>query len=196
MTPPDPPDRDGYTFLYWKTTWGQINSDGSGGGFCPDYVSYNNESSIVAYGVWKQLHKITYYLEQGSDQIVYSGYASDWYTFSESEGGLKSAPSRDGYTFLYWDSPWGHVQGGDTLTEMEYVDKTESGDVVLYGVWQSDQAEVTQHTVRYELNGGTWSVGTESTVEGDSYTIPLEIPLRSGYTFKNWGFGGEEFVPG
>ena len=83
-------------------------------------------------------------------------------------------PTRSGYTFDGW-------YNGNTA--FDFTSAIEE-DITLTAHWK----QVTQSTITYDLNGGTWDgktgIVTQTVDNGTVITLPA--PTRDGYTFDYW----------
>ena len=83
-------------------------------------------------------------------------------------------PTRSGYTFDGW-------YNGNTAFDFN---SAIEEDITLTAHWK----QVTQSTITYDLNGGTWDgktgIVTQTVDNGTVITLPA--PTRDGYTFDYW----------
>lgn len=93
-------------------------------------------------------------------------------------------PERDGFGFLGWSLSIGgdvdyHI--GDEIT-------VSTPSTTLYAVW-IDESQLNSFTLHFSLGGGTGNFDsmTASTIESTyAFTIPSDIPARSGFVFMGW----------
>ncbi len=85
------------------------------------------------------------------------------------------APTREGYSFMYW-SLYGSVVNSDTVLSMV-------SNHVLTAVWQGNEYGVT-----LDANGGIVEPPIAVVVYGDKYG-DLPFAVRSGYSFEGWQLG-------
>ena len=83
-------------------------------------------------------------------------------------------PTRSGYTFDGW-------YNGNTA--FDFTSAIEE-DITLTAHWK----QVTQSTITYDLNGGTWDgkTGIVTQTVNNGTVITLPAPTRDGYTFDYW----------
>lgn len=93
-------------------------------------------------------------------------------------------PERDGFGFLGWSlSSGGNVdfEIGDEIT-------VSTPSTTLYAVWV-DESQLNSFVLNFSLGGGTGDfeqMTSESLGETCAFTIPANIPVRSGYVFMGW----------
>ena len=92
-------------------------------------------------------------------------------------------PTRDGYTFLYWEVD-------NKPVDDDFVIKK---NIKLVAVWQKNEEDNTEkmYTVMFDSNGGG-DVYSEKVEEGLTVDKPAN-PVRDGYTFKGWMLDGVLF---
>ena len=103
------------------------------------------------------------------------GSAVESQTITAGGNATKPAdPTRSGYTFDGW-------YNGNTA--FDFTSAIEE-DITLTAHWK----QVTQSTITYDLNGGTWDgktgIVTQTVDNGTVITLPA--PTRDGYTFDYW----------
>ena len=81
--------------------------------------------------------------------------------------------TKTGHTFQYWISGSYKYYPGDSITL--------SGDTTLYAYWKTDT-----YTVSYNMAGGTGGPNNGTKYYGTAYTIPSDIPTKTGYSFRYW----------
>ena len=102
---------------------------------------------------------------------------------SGSTVSLPNSPTRNGYTFMGWNTK---ADGsGEAFTSSTIV----NSDLVVYAQWKSingneGHESTTYYTLHYESNGGT-SYSDELYAYGT--TVKLDkVPTREGYDFTGW----------
>lgn len=96
----------------------------------------------------------------------------------QSAYGTLPVPTRPGYTFYGW------IMSG-TNTLITAADKVITvSDHTLQAVWVANTLTVT-----FDADGGSVSPGSKTVTYKSAYgTLP--VPVRTGYTFKNWWYNG------
>lgn len=96
-------------------------------------------------------------------------------------------PARSGWEFRGWSAT---PAGEGTLYQPGEVIQI-SAPTTLYAVWEYEATKTAVYNVTFWDNGGAGGPGvqTVSTVPNMTcpYTIPMQRPSRSGYTFLGWG---------
>ncbi len=89
-------------------------------------------------------------------------------------------PTRDGYTFQYWEDPGlsaiGRAYPGTTKYTQLFV------SLNFYAVWKHNPS------VTYDANGGyfTTSLSVDYPSPVGTYTLTDAVPVREGYDFTGW----------
>ena len=160
---PENPTKEGYVFNGWRV-----------GSVSGELYDFNTQiiSDITLYAQWTYLGgEITYYTV--TFDLNGGTRTGGDLTQTVVSGGSAIAPNlnREGYTFNGWDRPFNNVTDNITVTAQ----------------WIPNTAEVTYHTVTFDLNGGTRIGGgdlTQTVASGGSATAPTVS--RSNYTFNGW----------
>ena len=99
------------------------------------------------------------------------------YIVGDAFGTLPSVTKTD-YKFKGWFTA---ATGGEQVTEATLV----TGDTTLYAQWTT----IPQHTVTFDVNGGTLASGSASitVTEGQKVGTQLPVATRDGYGFLGWG---------
>lgn len=94
-------------------------------------------------------------------------------------------PVRKGYVFKGWaaeaESDYAQYTGGDSIP-------VTAEDIVLYAVWGA-----ISYTVRYDTNGGSGVMASETAVYDKEHTLPENTFEKTGCRFAGWSLsaGGE-----
>lgn len=159
------PTRSNYTFAGWKRSdTGAIVQ--AGGTFT---IPANNVTLTAQWNPWQ--HAINYNLNGGSgtsdSQIKIYGVALS----------LHGAPTRSSYNFVGWKSSRNDVvyQAGANYTA-DY----DGGSTTMTAQWSP-----WQHTIKYNLNGGSGTSSDQTKTYGSSLSLH-GAPTRSGYSFAGW----------
>ncbi len=89
-------------------------------------------------------------------------------------------PTKDGCTFMGWRSEDTTYEPGDQIHV--------ASNAVLTAVWG--------HEVAFDLDGGRWSLDDTVVAESGTYTVPADVPTKSGCTFDGWKCGNDIVQPG
>lgn len=107
--------------------------------------------------------------------------------YNEAEFTIGRDPSREGYTFLGWNTDKGAAEADSAYAAGSKVNL--GANTTLYAVWKQN---TTTYTLKYDANAGedTVTVPADDTYTGteDShdFTVSNEEPARTGYTFLGW----------
>ncbi|MBQ8574507.1 MAG: InlB B-repeat-containing protein [Clostridia bacterium] len=86
-------------------------------------------------------------------------------------------PTKSGYTFNGWNTK---ADGTGTAYAASGKFSTDA-TVTLYAQWKSDT-----YTLTYDANGGSGAPAAQTMIPAVGITIPLTVPVRTGYTFTGW----------
>ena len=148
------PVRDGYTFAGW------------------DQTVMPAQSNKTYTAVWKsnnpQKYNVTFDANGGTFE---DGSSTKTQTVEEGNKPTEpKAPTRDGYTFVGWDSEISLVTGNKTYK----------------AVWEK---VLEKYNITFDANGGKFNDNKETkvivTTEGQKPQVP-ENPTRDGYIFSGW----------
>ena len=186
------PTKTGYTFTGWYTA--------ASGGEKIDSVflvgekeSLKNQSATL-YAQWK--------IFEGENSLVYDAnggenaptiqtaivtYPNTSNTFIVSD----KVPSKEGYTFLGWNTDKkatkAKISAGNTITVgKNKIEKNQS--TVLYAIWKGNKYT---NTLSYDSNSGTGAPTTQTATvtypnTSNKFTISKNKPTKTNYVFKGW----------
>lgn len=188
VTAPTIASLSGKIIVGWGTSTTATTSAVSSGG------SLTVSDSATYYAIYKISVTITYNSNGGSGSMDSStGYA--YLTANKTTTGKQtyysitlpdSGYTKTGYVFVGWGETSSTIAdeahfAGEGFSTMS--------NVTLYAIWEE---EVTEYTITYNSNGGTFSDGTTSkTITGipkDTLVIDKapELSSRTGYRFLHW----------
>ena len=176
---PTAPKKEGYSLTGWT-------KDGS--------AEYNFTTPVTAdlvlYAVWEKKPEVT--KEHTVTFMALGGAFADGkdvqsFTVKDGEAVLEPmAPEKEGFTFRGWTK-----DGND---EYEFGTLVRE-DIVLYAMWEK-AAGVTEHTVVFVANGGTFADGKErmefKVADGKAVLKPM-APVKAGSFFSGWMLGSAEY---
>ncbi len=163
------PERVGYDFTGWYTS-----ADGGTKISSDDKVN----ASITLYAHWQiKVYYVTFDKNGGN-------YAPDNFSkvYGESKVIGSRTPTRDGYTFLYWNT----AQDGSGTSYKPGATYSANETVTLYAIWQGKPVQLY-----FDANGGSFSGSNYKTVYYGGKYGELPAPVRSGYDFTGWHLGSE-----
>lgn len=205
---PTPPVEQTYE-IKLKTSTGIISTDGNG--FYPVNTKITM-SAVVENGYswlgWSDgntdnprefivtgYYEITAQATPNTYQVIYDsngGDGPDRQDFLYNTGAtiVSTIPTRAGYKFLYWLSPYGVENNMQEIFYPGDPIPTNWGSFRLVAQW-----EPNTYYVYYDANGGTGAPDTQAYV----YGLPIECisdqePVRSGYKFLRWYCSEYEFA--
>jgi uncharacterized repeat protein (TIGR02543 family) len=185
------PTRSKHNFAGYKLT--MDNNDGnvptsvtqSASGF-KGIMQMGNFTLNAQWTPWK--HTVTYNANAGNDASVKGIPASQSKTANVDIKLSSSVPTRNGYTFLGWNTQ-ANGNGTAYAAGATYTHDQDGGTVTLYAQWTP-----WKHVLHYNKNVPTSS--TSQTVSnmpvdqtktfGQLMTISNLVPTRKGYTFAGW----------
>ena len=83
-------------------------------------------------------------------------------------------PQKTGYEFQYWEYNNEKYDFNETVKE----------DITLIAIWKEKNLEQIKYTITFDTNGGN-EIESIKVLENTSINS-LPIPVKKGYTFKNW----------
>ena len=158
------PTKEGYTFIGWTGSNGDIPSDvviptGSTGD-----KTYTANYQINSYTLVIDPHGGEY---NGSTNPV--PVTNDYGTII-----VLDTPTRTGYTFSGWT-----LDGSGSLVGNSYTYEEGNGRVTA-------NYTPIDYTISYDLDGGSVSTSNPTTYNIESESITLNNPTKTGYTFDGW----------
>lgn len=175
------PTRGGHTFLSWNT-----KADGTGDTYQPGatYTHDQDGGTVTMYAKWRVWkHTIHYNANSGSNAPT-----DQTKTYGQALSLSSSKPTRNGYTFLGWNTK-ADGTGTDYASGVNYTHDQDGGTVTLYAKWTP-----WKHIVHYNKNVPTSSASQtvsnmpvdQTKTFGQLMTISNLVPTRKGYTFAGW----------
>jgi uncharacterized repeat protein (TIGR02543 family) len=155
--PNDIPARPGYTFRGWYTQNGENKYE--------DNALYLVEGDITLYSRWANY--VLQFNSQGGSAV------SDKSVITGQPVGDLSEPVRTGYRFDGW---FANINDGNTRYYPGTIYQAE-GNTTLYARWTTKEYVITFVTP----GGSQAGIGTEY-----NGLVTFPVPVRPGYTFKNW----------
>ena len=159
--------RTGYTLDSWNTS-----PSGNGVRYNLDAWQSSITKDITLYAIWQiNTWTVSYDANGGinapSSQTKY---------YNESLTLSYYAPTKTGYTFLYWNTS---IYGSGT-TYYPGDSYTSNSNVTLYAQWTANI-----YTVKFNANGGNCSISSKNVNYNNSIgTLP--VAKRTGYIFNGW----------
>lgn len=143
-------------------------------------------SDITIYALWTEQEEPVPPVEYVTITVS-GGDAGGQYIAQVEKGTEYTLPSNTftytGYVFVNWEIDGTSYEPGDTVTAED--------DLTLTAVWRA----LEQYTVIYDWGyegGANMSV---TATEGVSFTL-LSAPVRPGYAFAGWEYGGDIYEAG
>ncbi|MDG5816929.1 InlB B-repeat-containing protein [Chitinispirillales bacterium ANBcel5] len=171
---PDTPQREGYRFRGWFRDR-SLNLPF-------DFQEVAIENDRVIYAKWTPLpNTVNFDANEGSGSMEPQTIATD-----ETEALSKNEFSRDGYTFIGWNTE-SDGSGESYEDEADFTMETEG--VMLYAQW-----DINSYTITFDSDGGS-EVDPITQDFGTAVSAP-EDPEREGYTFDGWDPEFPDTMPG
>lgn len=161
------PTWTGRDFQNWNTA-----QNGGGTSYNPG-GTYSQNSNVTLYAQWKlKTYSVTFDANGGSGAPAYQTktYGTDL-TLSSSK------PSRNGYTFVKWNTA-SDGSGTDYNPGGTY---TVNAALTLYAIWS-----INTWTVSYDANGGSGAPENQTKTYNKTLTLSSTKPTLTGYIFKEW----------
>ena len=174
--------REGYTFIGWNTA-----ADGSGTGYTDGQqtpnVTATDGATVTLYAQWAiNTYKVHY--DKNSEDATGTMDDQD-FTYGVSQQLRANAFTREGYTFIGWNtaadgSGTGYTDGQQTPN----VTATDGATVTLYAQWAAggwvtyiDADGTEQNVVAIPINGSQTDYGTPGTGDHCWYVLDGEVSL-------------------
>ncbi len=159
--------KEGYTFVGWNT-----KEDGSGASYAEEDTLTMPDESVTLYAQWAKNVNLTYDMNGGDgslDQV--SAYAGGSITLSDA-----STISRDGYTFMGWntqkDGKGESYEAGSEYTVPET-------DTTLYATWGGK--------ITYNIGEASGNiVDDQFYLPGEEAVVTEVTPNLTGSSFSAW----------
>ncbi len=179
FTKPADPVKEGYVFIGWM--------------YKGELYDFSNpvEGDIVLEASWQEVKPDIKYYTLSFDSAGGTTIANQ----TLEEGAVPTRPSdpvREGYTFNGWLLNGANYDFSQGLT----------ADITIIATWTenetppeeppSEEPEVKTFRVRFNLNGGSGSIKTQTIEEGKTAKKPTN-PKRNGYTFNGWLLNGKDY---
>ena len=169
------PERDSYIFEGWSyndtlyNTWDTIE---------------NITSDITLMASWKAVpveFSITFDGQGATEGVPGNDSVEEGNPYTIPS----DVPEKAGYIFKGWSDGQNVYAAGTDITDIK-------GNITLTAVWKG------YYSITFDGQGATGGVVPQgaSVEEGNSYTIPTEVPEKTGYTFKVWSDGQNTYNAG
>ena len=169
------PERDSYIFEGWSyndtlyNTWDTIE---------------NITSDITLMASWKAVpveFSITFDGQGATEGVPGNDSVEEGNPYTIPS----DVPEKAGYIFKGWSDGQNVYAAGTDITDIK-------GNITLTAVWKG------YYSITFDGQGATGGVVPQgaSVEEGNSYTIPTEVPEKTGYTFKGWSDGQNTYNAG
>lgn len=142
------------------------------------FDAHASEAEMLSY--LETVYNVSYDANGGTGEQMLSSV----HKIGEKQRLLKNAYTCEGYHFVGWGiTPDGGALYKDEAVIDEHISKGEA--ITLYAIWAANT-----YTVTFDANGGTVGTATVKVTYNSPYgTLPT--PVRTGYTFAGWSFGGK-----
>ncbi|MCR1843237.1 InlB B-repeat-containing protein, partial [Murimonas intestini] len=169
------PERDSYIFEGWSyndtlyNTWDTIE---------------NITSDITLMASWKAVpveFSITFDGQGATEGVPGNDSVEEGNPYTIPS----DVPEKAGYIFKGWSDGQNVYAAGTDITDIK-------GNITLTAVWKG------YYSITFDGQGATGGVVPQgaSVEEESSYTIPAEVPEKTGYTFKGWSDGQNVYAAG
>ena len=174
--------REGYTFVGWNTA-----ADGSGTGYTDGQqmpnVTATDGATVTLYAQWAINTYKVHYNKNGEDA---TGTMDDQdFTYGVSQQLRANAFSREGYTFVGWNTAAdGSGTGYDDVQSVQNLTSENNATVTLYAQWATNT-----YKVHYDKNSedATGTMDDQDFTYGEAgQALSANSFTREGYTFIGW----------
>ena len=162
--------KEGFTFIGWNT-----NKDANVALYTDEQVVSDlgqTGETVTLYAIWKaNTYTVKYDSNGGTGSM-----ANVTYSYGESKKLMKNTFTKDGYTFIGWNT---NKDASTSLytdeQEVSNLSKENEGVITLYAIW-----EVKKYDVSVVVKGGTVDVANKQVVEKQNGVFNL-TPSDSNY---------------
>ena len=173
------PTKSGYSFIGWSTSNDSTVEYQAG-------AMYSANENVTLHAVWKANSYTVYYDANGGDKAP----SPQTQNCGDSIVIPWVIPDKTGYEFMGWSED-GSTSSTVYMPSYEY---SFESDVILYATWSK-----RLYRIKYDANGGNNAPEQQTQYYGDFTKIPLDVPVREGYTFEGWseyGVSTVMYLPG
>ena len=170
------PEKIGYKFISWDKDLSNITADLD---VYPSFVCDEGYQNIDGACVYKEAHRVTINFDGNTSD---EGYMES-VTFEETFVVPDSEFTKEGYTFVGWNSESNGQGFNYNPNDILKADEIDTDSITLYAIWKENEAPETFTVSFYDFNKEL----LESFVvnKGESVTSTL-TPTKEGYIFKSW----------
>lgn len=180
------PTRDGYTFAGWATSRDGVPEYTSGMAFMA-----GTEGTHVLYAVWTKdivTRTFTLAFDANGGENAPAPISVDTEDYVVSFIVPYSEPTFAGHRFMGWsETPDGDMKFRKGNSVAVSLLNSENGTRTLFAVWEP--LVETAFELTLDPNGGSDAPFLEPKVSSEdrvTFTLPMEEPVRDGYTFRGW----------
>lgn len=165
-------EKEGYIFEGWYTDeeyTKQITE-----------ITKGSTGSLILHAKWRAVKYHVAFEGNGADEGSMAALMDKEYR--DSYQLPANTYKRAGYEFVGWNTdPDGN--GTSYVDEAAVLNLTDvdGSTVVLFAQWRK-----LTYTITYQLNGGENSAANPTTYDITTQALPLQNPVRTGYTFEGW----------
>lgn len=165
------PTRTGYTFNNWNTSSNGTGTSYSAGG------SYTSNADATLYAQWTaNTYTVRYNANGGTGSTPSSSHS-----YNTAKNLTANAFTRTGYRFTGWSESADSDVKYDDQASVKNLTSTNGGTVDLYAQWTAET-----YTVTLDNQGAAVSGTVEVTVTYDDEIPSINVPSKTGYTFKGY----------
>ena len=179
------PYRFNYEFIGWATNSNSSVASYYAGG------SYTDNASVTLYAIWRYkpaTYTVTFDANGGTNAP-----SSQTKTYGVALTLTTAIPTRANYRFAGWSKDRNATSASYTAGGSY----TDNASVTLYAVWVYSPES---YTVRYDANGGSGALSSQTKTYGVPLTLSMVKPTRAGYEFLGWATSkiatAAEYAPG
>ena len=175
--------RYGYSFAGWGMEKSMNGHYQYADGESVSNLTTHQGETVVLYAQWvKNSYDIFYYSNNGE-----SGFDSDFFEFGDQATIKDCAFTYPGKKFVGWNT----VSDGSGTNYTPGQKISISDSLSLFAIWED-----TLYRVSYNNGGGTGNMEPQEFAYGETVTIKENTFTRTGFVFKCWSDGTEEYSGG
>ena len=170
------PEKIGYKFVSWDKDLSSVTTDLD---VYPSFVCDEGYQNINGACVYKEVHRVTINFDGNTSD---EGYMES-VTFEETFVVPDSEFTKEGYTFIGWNSESNGEGFSYNPNDILKADEIDTDSITLYAIWKENEAPET-YTVNFY--GFDKELLESFTVNKGESVSSTQTPVKDGYIFTSW----------